>query len=144
LKRSNVVYALITDEDGKLLVVKNVKGDWDFPGGTVEEGETLEEAIIREVKEETGFNIAITGLHSLREAFFDQRACHTLIITFYAKIVDGEISIQDPDHDITEVKWVDIQTAWELMPFYLEKLKIHALTKGASAFYAFEEGISIK
>lgn len=40
-----------------------------------------------------------------------------LIFTFLARIIDGEIQIMDPDNEIVEVKWVDIQTANKLMPF---------------------------
>lgn len=39
------------------------------------------------------------------------------VFTFLARIIDGEIQIMDPDNEIVEVKWVDIQTANKLMPF---------------------------
>ncbi|BBH22606.1 DNA mismatch repair protein MutT [Paenibacillus baekrokdamisoli] len=145
MKRVGVASALITDDDGNLLVVKNVKGDscyWSLPGGAVEEGETLEQAVIREVKEETGFNIAISGLSSLREMFFTQTGHHAFFVSFFAKVIDGKMDIHDPDNDIAEVRWVDIQTAGELMPSLMEKLKINSATNKSSAFYAFEGRIN--
>lgn len=46
----------IIAHNGKLLMVKNRKGDYKFPGGGLEKGETVEEALLREIKEETGYN----------------------------------------------------------------------------------------
>jgi len=56
MNRVDVTYSLITDNSKtKVLLVKNVgNGSWSLPGGAVEKDETLEQAAIREVKEETG------------------------------------------------------------------------------------------
>jgi 8-oxo-dGTP diphosphatase len=141
LKRVDVVSALIKDDAGNILIVKNTKGNssyWGPPGGAVEEGETLEQAVIREVKEETGFSIIISGLSSVREMFFADAGNHALIVTFFAKIVDGEININDPDNDITEVKWVNDEMVKELMPNLFDLLKINFDSNKSLAFYAFE------
>ncbi|WP_062106393.1 NUDIX hydrolase [Bacillus niameyensis] len=141
MKRVDVVSAFIQDEKGNILLVKNVKEDsfyWGLPGGAVEKGETLEEAVIREVKEETGFHIAVSGLHSIREMFFEKKGHHALIITFFAEIIGGHINISDPDNEIGEVRWVDYQTAKELMPSLFERLRIDSDHKKTLAFYDFE------
>ncbi|WP_240418443.1 NUDIX hydrolase [Paenibacillus periandrae] len=132
--------ALIYNDQGQLLVVNNVKGNssyWSPPGGEVEQGETLEQAVIREVKEETGYDIGITGLSSVREIVFTDAGSHVLIFTFFADITGGDMLIQDPDDDITEVRWVDLQTARQLMPALFEDLHIDAAYP-SPAFYAFE------
>jgi 8-oxo-dGTP diphosphatase len=141
LKRIDVASALINDENGNILLVKNIKGDsfyWGPPGGAVEKGETLEQAVIREVREETGFNIEVMGLNSIREVFFTEKEHHALIVTFFAKIIDGQINIIDPDNEILEVKWVDYQTAKELMPLLFETLRIDSDNNKTLAFYEFE------
>lgn len=141
LKRVNVVSAFIYDKNENILIVKNIRGDsfyWSLPGGAVEEEETLEQAVIREVKEETGYNIVVTGLNSVREVLFEERDHHALIITFHAKIIDGEININDPDNDIVEVKWANSDTVKELIPSLYERLKIHNDSNKTPAFYAFE------
>ncbi|MDC2866475.1 NUDIX hydrolase [Bacillus sp. S10(2024)] len=141
MKRVNVVSALIYDDNDHILIVKNKKGDsyyWSLPGGAVEGDETLEEAAIREVKEETGFNIAVDKLHSIREVFFEERGHHALIVTFHAKIIDGEININDPDNDIVEVRWAHSEAVKKLMPSLFEMLKINFDKDNIQAFYAFE------
>ncbi|PYF06816.1 NUDIX domain-containing protein [Ureibacillus chungkukjangi] len=141
MKRIDVVSALIYDVQGNILLVKNRKGDsfyWGLPGGAVESGETLEEAVVREVSEETGFTIEVAGLSSLREVFFDKKNHHALIVTFFAKIIGGEININDPDGEIEEVKWVDIETARELMAHLFDMLRINPETHKIPAFYEFE------
>lgn len=52
-------------EDGKILLVRRatepLKGEWSLPGGVVEVGETLEQAVLREVREETGIETVVRG-----------------------------------------------------------------------------------
>lgn len=67
-----------------------------------------------------------------------ERGHHVLFITFNAKIIDGEININDPDNDIAEVRWADSQSAKELMPSLFERLKINSDINKTLAFYAIE------
>lgn len=60
----NVVAAVIKNDNGKILITqRNLKksqgGWWEFPGGKIEQGETREEAIIREIKEELTIDIKV-------------------------------------------------------------------------------------
>jgi 8-oxo-dGTP diphosphatase len=120
MKRVDVASALIFDSTKeKVLLVKNRKGDssyWSPPGGAVENGETLEQAVLREIKEETGYDIEVIGLYSVREMFFIENSHHAIIFTFLARIIDGEINFMDPDNEVVDIEWLDIPTANELMP----------------------------
>jgi 8-oxo-dGTP diphosphatase len=125
LIRVDVAYALIYNENKeKILMVNNKGSGWSLPGGAVEKGETLEQAVIRETKEETGLTIEIENIVAVNEAFFKENGHHALFITFKAKVIEGEISIQY-ENEISEVEWVGTQRANELMPYHptgVEKL----------------------
>lgn len=61
---------LIYDNDGHILVIERTKNDWpgiNLPGGHVEDDETLEESVIREIKEETGLEIKNPRLCAIKE-----------------------------------------------------------------------------
>jgi 8-oxo-dGTP diphosphatase len=50
--------AIIKDEDGKILLLQEANGQWDLPGGGLEQGEKPEDAVAREVAEETGYAVS--------------------------------------------------------------------------------------
>ncbi len=96
--------------DGRVLIVRRGRppahGLYTLPGGGVELGETLEEAIIREVREETGLAITPLALVGFREAIARDAAGrverHFVILPFAARWIGGEIALSE---ELAEAHW---------------------------------------
>ena len=98
--------------DGKVLVVRRARapadGLFSLPGGVVEAGETLHEAVMREVREETSIVIEPVGLAGFRETIVrdkDNRVeRHFVILPFAARWIAGEADLNE---ELSEARWVD-------------------------------------
>ncbi|RWZ60639.1 NUDIX hydrolase [Halobacillus fulvus] len=135
MDRVGVAYTFIFDEiEEKVLMVKNKGSGWSLPGGAVEEGETFEQAAIRESIEETNVTIEIENIVAVNEAFFEDKGHLALFITFKAKTVEGSIKILHKD-EIEEIKWLDINSANKLLPYHAGG--VESLLE-ASAPYTFQ------
>ena len=101
------VAVLIKEKDTFLLVQekgKRVYGLWNWPQGTPEEGENLECAAIREVKEETGLDIQIEKkIEILKHTFFDTKELHV-----YKGLLTGGI-INFPKNEILNVRYFTLK-----------------------------------
>ncbi|MFD6158584.1 NUDIX domain-containing protein [Nocardia sp. NPDC060256] len=94
--------ALIVDEHGAILMQRRSdSGNWSLPGGTMEIGETLEQCVIRETKEETGLDIEITGLLGIYTdpehviEYSDGEVRQEFNITYYGQVIGGELTISN-------------------------------------------------
>jgi ADP-ribose pyrophosphatase YjhB (NUDIX family) len=98
--------------DGKILVVRRARapahGLYSLPGGVVEVGETLEQAVAREVREETGMEIEPVGLAGFRETIArdgdDRVERHFVILCFAARWRAGEPVLNE---ELSEARWID-------------------------------------
>jgi ADP-ribose pyrophosphatase YjhB (NUDIX family) len=100
--------------DGKVLIVRRARkpalGVYTLPGGVVEAGETLEEAVRREVREETALDIEPVALAGHREVIIrDAQARterHFVILCFASRWLSGEPQLND---ELDEARWIDPQ-----------------------------------
>jgi ADP-ribose pyrophosphatase YjhB (NUDIX family) len=98
--------------DGKILVVRRARapahGLYTLPGGVVEVGETLMEAVAREVREETGMTVEPVALAGFREAVArdgqDRVERHFVILCFAARWQAGEPVLNE---ELDEARWID-------------------------------------
>lgn len=98
----------------EVLVVKRgkepLKGKWSIPGGGLEFGEALEAGVLREVREETGLDVRLTGSIGVFEALPGDhgQTGHTILIDYIAEWIGGEPVADD---DAEEAEFVSIDEA---------------------------------
>ena len=104
----------VVREQGRVLLVKRANppsmGQWSIPGGRVELGETLAQAVERELLEETGLRVRcgdlITHLEVIDHDFVGRVRFHYLILDFWAEWVSG---LPQAGDDVLEVGWFSRQ-----------------------------------
>ena len=101
---------MVLVENGKILLVKRgrepFKGEWAIPGGRIDEGETAEDCVRREMKEETGLDvkpIKLVGIYS--DPKRDPRGI--IAAAYLVRRIEGELKAGD---DAEEVRWFEIDT----------------------------------
>lgn len=105
------VTGILIENDEILLVQQKVsdKRNWSLPGGRLERGETLQQGLIREMKEETGLDVELVRmLYVCDVAASDHTVLH---ITFLLKRIGGEVVLPTNEFDenpIHDVKFVPI------------------------------------
>ena len=124
MKTINVVAAIIM-KDGRLFATQRGYGDykdwWEFPGGKIEPGETPEEALVREIREELHAEIEVVRLVDTVE--YDYPKFHMAMSCYLCRLISDEIELVeheaarwlDPD-DVWSVKWLpsDIEVIEDL------------------------------
>ncbi|WP_261304000.1 (deoxy)nucleoside triphosphate pyrophosphohydrolase [Paenibacillus andongensis] len=103
-----VAAAIIENEEGLLLIArrrpeKSQGGLWEFPGGKLEEGESPEACLVRELKEEMNIKIEPYEFFGMNDHWYG--ALHIQLIAYRARFVGGEIVLVDHD----ESCWVRIE-----------------------------------
>ena len=112
-----IVGGLVLDGKGKVLLCKSpkFKNKYIVPGGHIEVGETFEQALKRELKEETGLDVNTLGLLEVHEAinpvdFFEKR--HFIFFDFLCGVKDqGKIRLDN--EELTEFLWISPEKALE-------------------------------
>ncbi|MBE1605714.1 NUDIX hydrolase [Actinopolymorpha pittospori] len=87
-------YAVCLADGGSILLSRYTSGTWTLPGGGVEHGEHPEEAVIRELAEETGYAARVRnliGIHSNTWTTLAGQRVHSVNVMYRVEIVDGEL-----------------------------------------------------
>jgi len=112
------VGAIIVDDQGHLFLArrgpqaKNERGLWEFPGGSVEFGERLVDALKREMHEEYGVEIAVGELLDVVDHILSAEDQHWVSPTFVCRIISGTPTIREPGK-CTEIAWFAPETVPE-------------------------------
>ncbi len=97
------VGAMVFNDKGEVLLsqrgekAKNERGTWEFPGGSVEFGEKLTDAVKREFMEEYGIEIEILELLSVDDHILPDEGQHWVSPTYIAKLIKGTAQIKEPE-----------------------------------------------
>lgn len=120
------VKALITNSKGQGLVLKrsrnskNSAGCWEFPGGKTDNGERFDEALVREIKEETGLTVTLSKVLGAAESQMADRRIAYIIMEALAQ--EGEVRLSE-EHE--EYKWIKVEEIYllDLCPQFVEFAK---------------------
>ncbi|MCR5754136.1 MAG: NUDIX domain-containing protein [Acetatifactor sp.] len=111
------VAGLVYNDKDEVLLLESPRRGWEYPGGMVEPGETLQDALIREIKEETGADVEITGFIGVCKNIQKD----VVNIDFSCKYLGGTLVTSD---ESLHVKWVNKEEALDLVTFPLTKKRL--------------------
>ena len=114
MKTIRVVAAVIRDENRIFSTARGYgefKGQWEFPGGKIEEGESPQEALKREIREELDAEIEVGGLIDTIE--YDYPTFHLSMDCFWCRVVAGQLVLKEAEaakwltkEELDSVQWL--------------------------------------
>ncbi len=111
MKTINVVAAIIKKDD-KIFATQRgygeFKGGWEFPGGKIEQGETPQQALEREIREELDAQITVSGLLDTIE--YDYPSFHLSMQCFWCELVHDNIVLKEHE----AARWLTKKTLFDV------------------------------
>lgn len=136
------VYGVII-RDGKILLAKQTQG-YDFPGGGIEKSELIADALVREVKEETGVDVSVGGLVTVETSLFrgnrednhQQAFFQSILIYYRCDYIGGELTTDNFDEyekSYGEMpEWVPLDKLADIR--FASSIDCHEVVRKALAF----------
>lgn len=107
----NIRPAILIIENQQVLTMQyNYGGQevYNLPGGNLELGEHLSDALAREMQEELGIEVSVGEMILVGEVYFEERKKHTLHLLFEGKITAGIPTLNPKETSALAIKWLDI------------------------------------
>ena len=106
--------AIVLD-GGKILVIQQAEGHWGFPKGHVEAGETEVQTAIREIKEETNYDVEVNENFRYVETYSPKEGVEKDVVFFVAKKVAGDMSPQE--EEVQNILWLTYEETLERLTY---------------------------
>ncbi|MEU7860424.1 NUDIX domain-containing protein [Nonomuraea sp. NPDC049141] len=133
------VSAVVVDDGGRILLQRRTdNGLWALPGGGMDLIESVPQAAVREVKEETGYDVEVSGMVGLYTdarhiiAYSDGEVRRQFNICLTARVIGGALAISD---ESTDVRWVSPDEIEELPMHDTQRLRIEHFRQGKATPY---------
>lgn len=124
------VAGIVTNEEENILLIKHPRRGWEYPGGVVEVGERLEEALRREILEGTGVTVDIVGFVGIcKNVKLD-----IINIDFRCTYISGELKKSD---ECMDIKWVSKEEAVNMVEYELTKKRLAYMLKEGKGVHCF-------
>lgn len=109
------VGGIVFNDKGQVLMIQRnqppAMGLWSVPGGKLEAGESLADTCKREIKEETGLDVAVKNIVAVVERRIE--SFHYVVIDFLACLVGDENTMPVAQSDVAEAKWIGLENIEE-------------------------------
>ncbi len=114
MKREKSCGAVVIDGD-RVLVIKQTAGHTAFPKGHVEPGESEAATALREVREETGLDVALDLSFRQEEVFSPKAGVMKTVVYFLARPIGGELKAQPGE--VESLRWLDFDSAKKVLTY---------------------------
>ncbi|WP_051569377.1 NUDIX hydrolase [Alkaliphilus transvaalensis] len=121
-----VVGCVICNKNKILMIQQgknHIRGLWNFPSGKLEKNERIVDAVVREVEEETGYKVELSGLIGIYN-FFSEANEQIIMVCYVGKVKGG--NLEHDNEEIIDAKWLSTSEISQLRD---EELRNHSLIR---------------